>query len=436
MNLLKSALGLLLLLNMGGANAQLRERIVKLNVVPDHEDWKYEPGENVEFEVSVTKNRVPMKGVTVWYEISKDMMSPLKKDTVVLKNGTLTIQAGTMKEPGFLRCRVWTRYEGKSLIEGRGTAAFTPEKLLPVAEMPEDFESYWNNALRTNKKLPMDVKLRLLPDRCTEKVNVYEWSMQNHHAGSRMYGILCIPAAPGKYPALLKVPGAGVRPYAGAIEEAEKGIITLEVGIHGIPVTMPTEVYTALAQGGLYRCQYQNWDNRDEVYYKRVYLGCARAVDYLCSMDKFDGKNLVVYGGSQGGALSIVTAALNPRVTGVVSFFPALSDLGGDLKGRAGGWPHLFMRSTDSPEVKKLKQKVTEYYDVVNFAKRIKVPVFFYLGYNDMVCPPTTTYSVYNTLTSPKQLLIMEEAEHYAYPEHWAKAMDWAYSILHVSLNQ
>ena len=50
-----------------------------------------------------------------------------------------------------------------------------------------------------------------------------------------------------------------------------------------------------------------------------------------------------------------------------------------------------------------------------------------------MVCPPTTTYSVYNTFTSPKQLLIMEEAEHYAYPEHWAKAMDWAYSILHVN---
>lgn len=73
-------------------------------------------------------------------------------------------------------------------------------------------------------------------------------------------------------------------------------------------------------------------------------MGCVRAVDYLCSMKEFDGSNLLVQGGSQGGALAIVTAVLNPRVTGVVSFFPALSDLSGYEKGRAGGWPAFIQR--------------------------------------------------------------------------------------------
>ena len=68
------------------------------------------------------------------------------------------------------------------------------------------------------------------------------------------------------------------------------------------------------------------------------------------------------------------------------------------------------------------------YYDVANFAKQLKVPVFFYLGYNDMVCPPTSTFSVYNVITSPKEIVIMEEAEHYAYPEHWSQALQWIYS--------
>ena len=70
-------------------------------------------------------------------------------------------------------------------------------------------------------------------------------------------------------------------------------------------------------------------------------------------------------------------------------------------KGRAGGWPHLFRDSTDAVEIRKKKLEVSSYYDVANFAKQLKVPVFFYLGYNDMVCPPTSTFSVYNVITSP-----------------------------------
>lgn len=408
-------------------SAQLQERMIKVNVVPDRVGWKYEPGQRVKFSIEVTKNRLPLENVTVWYEVAQDMMEPLMKDTVVLKNGKFTLDAGTMKKPGFLRCRVWTRYEGRS-VEGRATAAFTPEKIKPTAVLPNDFNEFWEKAKQTNARIPMNTKLRLLPERCTDKVNVYEWNVQNFRPNSRLYGILCVPVKPGKYPALLRVPGAGVRGYSGAIAEAEKGIITLEIGIHGIPVTLEPSVYVSLGQGGLYRYQYQNWDNRDEVYYKRVYMGCVRAVDYLCSMEAFDGVNLLVQGGSQGGALAIVTAALDNRVTGVVSFYPALSDLSGYEKGRAGGWPHLFRRSMDSEEIKQKKLEVSSYYDVVNFARMLKVPVFFYLGYNDMVCPPTSTFSVYNTITAPKEIIIMEEAEHYAYPEHWSQALRWIYS--------
>lgn len=80
----------------------------------------------VKFNVVVTKNRVPQENVTVWYEVAQDMMHPLLKDTIVLENGVLTLDAGTMKTPGFLRCRVWTKYDGRT-VEGRATAAFEPE---------------------------------------------------------------------------------------------------------------------------------------------------------------------------------------------------------------------------------------------------------------------------------------------------------------------
>ena len=318
--------------------------MVKVNVVPDHVDWKYELGEKVKFNVVVTKNRVPQENVTVWYEVAQDMMHPLLKDTIVLENGVLTLDAGTMKTPGFLRCRVWTKYDGRT-VEGRATAAFEPEKIKPTAVFFCQTISILSGKVpnKENVRIPMNVKLRLLPERCTEKVNVYEWNVQNYRLNSRVYGILCVPVKPGKYPALLRVPGQGVRGYAGAIVEAEKGMITLEIGIHGIPVTLEPSVYASLEPGeDFYRYQYQNWDNRDEVYYKRVYMGCVRAVDYLLFYEEFDGSNLLVQGGSQGGALAIVTAVLNPRVTGVVSFFPALSDLSGYE--RTGRWMAAFIQ--------------------------------------------------------------------------------------------
>lgn len=412
--------------------AQPREQRIKVLVAPDHTDWRYQPGETVKFNIRATKNNIPLQNVDTYYEISYDMMAPLKKKNVKLKDGVLTVHAGTMKMPGFLRCRVWIKHDGKT-YGGYATAAFAPEEIKPTAILPLDFESFWEKAKAENSKIPIDSRLRLLPERCTGKVNVYELNIQNYRIGSRIYGILCIPKAPGKYPALLRVPGAGVRPYNGMIAEAEEGMITLDIGIHGIPVTMDPIIYNNLLNSALNQYQYINWDNRDEVYFKRVYLGCVRAVDYIFSMNEFDGQNIIVYGGSQGGALAITTAALDSRIQGLVSFYPALCDLNGYVHGRAGGWPHLFRNSTDSPEVLKQKTENTPYYDVVNFARKIKVPGFYYLGFNDMTCPPTSMYSAYNMITAPKTLEIMEEAGHFSYPELWPKAKAWIHTHLYIN---
>ena len=125
--------------------------------------------------------------------------------------------------------------------------------------------------------------------------------------------MLAVPKKPGRYPAVLQVPGAGVRPYRADVVLAEKGVIVFTVGIHGIPVNLDSAVYRDLGAGALSRYFYFNLYSRDRFYYKRVYLGCIRAIDYLFTLNQFDKKNLGVYGGSQGGALSVVTTALDKR---------------------------------------------------------------------------------------------------------------------------
>jgi cephalosporin-C deacetylase-like acetyl esterase len=256
-------------------------------------------------------------------------------------------------------------------------------------------------------------------------VNVYHVNLQNNKEGTRLYGILCTPKKEGKYPALLKVPGAGARPYNGDVSMAEKGVITFEIGIHGVPVTMDNSVYMNMMSGPISGYWNYNLDDRDRYYYKRVYLGCVRAVDYIFSLPQFDGSNLAVTGGSQGGALSIVTAGLDNRVKWLVAYYPALCDLTGYLNGRAGGWPHLFDKNNQAFNNKKEKIETSRYYDVVNFARQVKVPGYYSWGFNDEVCPPTSMYAAYNVIAAPKELLLAQETGHYAYPEQYEITNKW-----------
>ena len=90
--------------------SQPKEQMIKVLVAPDHTDWLYKPGETVKFNIRITKNNIPLQNANAYYELSYDMMPPLKKENVKLKNGELTINGSTMNIPGFMRCRVSVSY--------------------------------------------------------------------------------------------------------------------------------------------------------------------------------------------------------------------------------------------------------------------------------------------------------------------------------------
>ncbi|WP_020598280.1 acetylxylan esterase [Spirosoma panaciterrae] len=414
----------LLLIWVTNVLAQPSERVVKVLITPDHPNWLYKIGEPVKFNVSVYRNNVLLKGVKLRYEIGPEKMEPTKKETLTLKEGTLALDGGLMKSAGFLRCIATAEVDGKE-YRGLTTVGVEPQTIKPTVDNPADFKAFWDNAKADLAKIPMDTRMTLLPERCTELTNVYHVSLQNINS-SRFYGILCVPKKEGKYPAILRVPGAGVRPYNGMIAEADKGFITLEVGIHGIPVTMDPNVYVDLSRGPLNGYQAANLDDRDRYYYKRVYLGCVRSVDFLTSLPQYDGQNLAVTGGSQGGALSIITAGLDSRVKWLGAYYPALCDVTGYLHGRAGGWPHLFTGNELAYNNKPDRIKTTGYYDVVNFARLVNVPGRYAWGFNDETCPPTSMYAAFNVIPGPKTLdTDFLDTGHWTYPEETEKMMNW-----------
>jgi len=393
---------------------------VEIAVMADKPDRTYQTGETPHFTIEI-KCRNTIDRIN--YELGQEKQIPAKKGEIRMVHNSAAFDGISLDEPGFITLRLWFNLEGK-VYEKKLNTAFSPEKIKPVTPLPDDFFIFWESLKAESDTVPLDAHTELWREKSTDKLNVYLADFRNYRNRSRMYGVLCIPKKEGKYPVLLRLPGSGIHSYTGDTVMANKGVITFEIGIHGIPVNLDNSVYSALSSGALNSYRYADLDNRDRYYFNRVYMGCYRAISFLTSLPEFDGKNVIVYGRSQGGALSIVTAALHPRVNLVVAYFPALCDLHGYLHHRGGGWPHLFSEDTpftNTPE----KIKTAPYFDVVNFAQFVRARGYYCFGYNDFVCPPTSIYSAFNMIKSDKYLNLQMDTGHAVYPELWKISDRW-----------
>lgn len=381
----------------------------------DRADWTYELGAPARFTVHVLADGAAIEGAVINYRVGPEKFETSHRSITVPSEG-LVIDGGTMSEPGFIRCIVDYTFAGET-YRGLATAGFAPDEIQATQTSPDDFDSFWEQQLDNMREVPMRLQKTLIPDACTPEVNVYHVRFDSWNFGGRtmpFYGVLAEPSSPGKYPAVLRVPGAGVRPYFGEIGLAARGIIVLQIGIHGIPIDLPQPLYDNLRAGALNYYPAFNMDSRDNYYFRRVYLACVRANDVLVAQENWDGEHLVVAGGSQGGQLTITTSALDDRVTGSVANYPAFSDVSGYLHNRAGGWPHLLNKPEHQTEA---KINTARYYDTVNFARRLHAPISLGWGYNDETCPVTSLFAVYNSITVEKSLQLHLEMGHRSSPE-------------------
>ena len=397
--------------------------------VPDHADWLYQTGEKATIEVQFYKYGIPTDGV-VEYSIGNDMLPAEKNGKVTLKKGRASINIGTRKTPGFLDLKLKTTIKGAT-YNHHVKVGFSVDKIQPYTQEPKDFLSFWQKNMEEAKSFPLSYTKELAKEYCTDKIDCYLIRLQLNKRGQCIYGYLFYPknAKQGKHPVVLCPPGAGVKTIKDPLRHryyAENGMIRLEIEIHGLNPTLSDqqfkEISTALnsdpngyLETGL--------DNRDNYYMKRVYLACVRCIDLLTSLPEWDGKNVIVQGGSQGGALSIITAGLDQRVTQCVANHPALSDMAGYAeKGRTGGYPHFNrINGMLTPE----KIQTMAYYDVVNFARYVKAKTYLTWGYNDDTCPPTTSYAVWNTLSCEKEALITPINEHWTSDATERGQMEW-----------
>jgi cephalosporin-C deacetylase-like acetyl esterase len=311
--------------------------------------------------------------------------------------------AGELAEPGFLQCSVDFQTPAKRNLRAVAGAAIDPLEIKPSLPVPADFDSFWSAQKEKLARVP--VNPRLTPVTSAAGVEVFD--LQADCVGAPVSGYFAKPtgAKPKSLPIILTVQGAGVRSSdrAGATDWAKRGFLAMDINAHGIPNGKPDAFYTDLANGELKDYRVRGRDSRETVYFLGMFLRLVRALDFLTSQPEWDGRTVVVHGGSQGGAQSLVAAGLDPRVTFFAAMVPAMCDHSGGVVGRISGWPKLVPNGPDGKPDPKILE-VARYYDAMNFVTRTKAAGIVTVGFIDTTCPPSSVYAAYNAIRGPKEI--------------------------------
>ncbi len=384
-----SAIGGALLLAASLANSQ------QLSFTPFHQSGVYELGEKAGWTVTLPPGAAaPAAEYT--YIVKKNNFDTIKTGALGFSAGTATIEA-TLDEPGMLYVEVIASAQASASVPPVHLgAAIAPSRLQPSVPRPADFDSFWDAKLKALSEIPINPVLTPTP---ANKADVELFTVKLDSLGSHVQGYLAKPSREGKFPALVVFQYAGV--YAlqpdTVLDRAAEGWLAFDVDSHDIPPSQATGVIANYPSIG-------NTD-RESSYFLNMYLRDSRAIDYISSRPDWDGKIIVVMGTSMGGQQSLVTAALQPKVTAVIVNEPSGADSNGELHGRQAGYPNW---PSNDPKI----METALYFDTVSFAPRIKAPVLAAVGFIDTIAPPAGIWTAINQIPGPKEVIAMVESDH------------------------
>ncbi len=401
--------------SLASLSAQRAPIAQQLAFVPYHANGIYGVGETVGW--TVTAGTTPPTYAYRW--------TIRRNNAVVLKEGKLDLSKGkdTIEivgdQPGMIYVAVEAyadaapagaggqaagapRFEGGNTGRNTGLyavgAAVAPTKIGPSTPRPSDFDAFWDGKLAAQAKVPLNAVLTPVE---TDVPGVEMSVVQLDALGSRAHGYVAKPAREGKFPALIQLQYAGVYALnAGAVaRRAAEGWLIVNVDSHD---KLPSD-----PSGDVPR-DYQAVGNtsRETSYFLNMYLRDSRVLDYVVTRPDWDGKTIVLTGGSMGGQQSLALAGLRPdKISAVLVCVPAGADTNADLHGRKAGYPNW---PSDKPDV----MNTALYFDPVNFAPRIKAPVMAGMGFIDTISPPAGVWTVLNQIPGAVEALPLIESEH------------------------
>jgi cephalosporin-C deacetylase len=402
----------------------------ELVVTPDHPTGVYAVGETVKWTVAYKANSTtaPAAPADLRYTLKSNGHKQIREASVAMTDGQAVIDI-TLDAPGTVLLQIEAKLADKS-IKAAGGAVAEPAKIERSTPRPDDFDAFWQAQI--DKLSAIAPNVQLTPGESGVANVEYTKITLDNINGSKVNGQLAKPAGDGKKrPAMLIVQWAGVYPLqkAWVVDRAKEGWLAMNIIAHDLPIDEPADFYKQQNDGPLKDYRGQGNDDREKSYFLRMYLSCYRAAEYLTTRPDWDGRTFVVSGGSQGGMQAIVTAALHPKVTAAIANVPAGCDLTGPVVDRACGWPNWYFATRGKDEAK--VRETAKYFDVMNFASRVKVPTLVGVGLIDTVCPPPGIFAAFNQLAGPKELVIMPLGDHgKKHDAYYARHNAWQAALL------
>src|SRR5260370_5749201 len=275
------------------------------------------------------------------------------------------------------------------------------EKFGTTTVRPPDFDEFWSAIMAEANAIPLSPTMEHVPMRSTTEVDVYDIGYDSLD-GLRIPGGSCRQkdsSIPPPSPALLIVPGYISEPTLPK-SWARMGYAAIGVAPRG--KLRSNRHYNPGYPGLLVN----NIVDRHTYSYRGFYVDACRAVDFVLTRPEVDGTRIGVHGSSQGGALTIVTAALRRNVhTCGAAGAPFLCGFL-DAASLTHSWPypalHDYLRLYPEPAAQ--VRETLDHFDRITFAPSITAPMMVYIGLNDDVCPPETGYAVYNASGGPEEV--------------------------------
>ena len=159
----------------------------------------------------------------------------------------------------------------------------------------------------------------------------------------------------------------------------------------------------------------------EKMLFRQIFLDTVQLARIVMDLPDVDANRVGALGGSQGGALTVACAALEPRIKLAVPVYPFLSDYKRvwEMDQSKDAYLELQEYFRHSDPTHRFEEKVFEmlgYIDIQFLAPRIRAEIMWGIGLMDTVCPPSTQFAAYNKIISPKTMVVYPDFSHEPLP--------------------